>query len=292
MLATLRTIRWSISSDWTNAARSAAMRSTASPEVRAGVRSPQSPIFEIAEPAPSFVPGRTRAEVEARSSRRASISSGSNTPEFLRNSSALSRNEPSRMSWPPITKSAGAGRLRPSKRGRAVTNPVVSRRPLAIAKRPRAIVVPTPPKAPINQSPTRRGGGVAGMFRALGAGVCGWAGGVFTTFIMDRPRGAFNPAVALRRPGAPFSAPLPRKAESRPLTMPSRSRAEAGVAREIHVPRVAHTVFRPRGPGGDFDHPGLHADRGRIAVSGEKHRVMKNPENPPGLLLTGIRLFR
>ena len=76
MLATLRTIRWSIDSALANAARSAAIRSTAWRTVRAGRASPQSASFETAGLRPSRGPGRTRAEAAASSSRQAAIQLG------------------------------------------------------------------------------------------------------------------------------------------------------------------------------------------------------------------------
>ena len=60
------------------------------------------------------------------------------------------------MSWPPMMKSAGSGSGRSRKGGKAVTSPVRSDNPRAIAASPRVIVVPTPPNAPTSQSPTRR----------------------------------------------------------------------------------------------------------------------------------------
>ena len=82
MLATLRTIMWSTDSASTNAARSAAMRSTAWRAVRGGLASPQCPSLAIALPAPKWVPGRTRAVAAASSSWHAVIQSASKTPEF------------------------------------------------------------------------------------------------------------------------------------------------------------------------------------------------------------------
>ena len=139
-----------------NASRSAEMESTAWRRVRAGLASAQSASRAMAGLRPSRGAGLTRAEAAARSSRQAAIQAGSKTPELWRNSSAESPKVVRRISWPPMTKSAGSGKGSSRNGGRAVTNPVRSASPRAMAARPSVIVVPTPPNAPTNQSPTRR----------------------------------------------------------------------------------------------------------------------------------------
>ena len=139
-----------------NAPKSVAIASTAWRAVRAALASGQSARPDTTALRPRRGPGLTRAEAASSSARQAAIHAGSKTPEVRRNSSADSAKVVERISWPPTTKSPGSGSGKSRNGGRAVTNPVRSASPRSIAARPSVIVVPTPPNAPTNQSPTRR----------------------------------------------------------------------------------------------------------------------------------------
>src|SRR5262249_8698064 len=89
------------------------------------------------------------------------------------------------MSCPPTTNAAGGSKSAARNPGRAVTMPVGGTRVRARAASPRAVVLPTPPNAPINHSPTRRsdiarkprGGSGRGPAATGGGGGAGRGGG-------------------------------------------------------------------------------------------------------------------
>ena len=125
--------------------------------VRASFWSPQSPSLAIAGPTPSLVPGRTRlgggrkfVAAGRRSGRRR------RRPEFRRNSSADSANEPC-ADVVAADDELGRRRQVEALEHRQLGHQARRRhQAVAMAAKPSVIVVPTPPKAPTNQRPTRR----------------------------------------------------------------------------------------------------------------------------------------
>ena len=156
MLATLRTIMWSIDSASTNAARSAAMRSTAWRAVRGGFG--VAPVPELgdraagAEMRAGADPRGGRGQLVAARGDPVGLEDARVAPEFLGRFRERSlRGCRGRRSRNRRARAAASRR----NSGSSVTSPVRSASPRAIAASPSVIVVPTPPNAPTNQRPTR-----------------------------------------------------------------------------------------------------------------------------------------